>query len=306
VVLNSANPERVKALLGEAGEAVQWSELTWYASAQLAHLPRLGLRSDAPSFEILDLQESFAPFKESFVKRVEVFSVHVFATEGVRDAKLLHAAHVLAQYLDNDEDGSPDDGPSHGALIEGGAYLVMAATEREARSLDPDWEALEEAGFHIGQDLYDEETLPQGPPHLRVEGRFDAALEEVWHLVSNGWAAAHPEAFAYEPGSSLCDAMDLARGGRFDRRPRRYPEEAWYHYDDRTCDYGCMAAEYFYWTLTSLLGGQDYPGRAQEIADEWECPTSEALQRGDRAAFALLTDARFSLPRILPDGSYGP
>jgi hypothetical protein len=65
-----------------------------------------------------------------------------------------------------------------------------------------------------------------------------------------------------------------------------------------------MAAEYFYWTLTSLLGGQSYPGRAQEIAEEWECPTPELLEKMDPAVHRLLTDQSFALPRVLPDGVY--
>ena len=98
--------------------------------------------------------------------------------------------------------------------------------------------------------------------------------------------------------------MDLARGGRFRSIPREVPEGAWYHYDDRTCDYECMAAEYFYWTLTSWLGGQSYPGRAEEIANEWECPTPELLERRDPSVHRLLTDPAFALPRVLPDGIY--
>jgi hypothetical protein len=98
--------------------------------------------------------------------------------------------------------------------------------------------------------------------------------------------------------------MDLARGGRFRRVPRRYPEAAWYHYDDRTCDYECMAAEYLYWALTSHLGGQAFPGRAEEIAHEWECPTPELLATRDPGVVRLLTDPTLSLPRVLPDGTY--
>ena len=108
----------------------------------------------------------------------------------------------------------------------------------------------------------------------------------------------------YAPGSRLTDAMDLARGGRFVRVPRTYPEGAWYHYDDRTCDYGCMAAEYLYWALTSKLGAQNFPGRAREIADEWGCPTPQLLEERDPAVNELLAEHRPRLPQRLPDGGY--
>ncbi len=247
-----------------------------------------------------------AVFRPVFEKHVEVFGVLVVATANTADVKVLHASNVLAQYLDNDEDGAVDNPAVLKNLRERGAFLAMTAFERDFRRLDMDWERLERAGFRLGQDLYGEETLPQGPPHVKRRGRFDAALEEVLHLVSHGFEEVYPEAFRFRPGSALANAMDVARGGRFRRVPRRYPEEAWYHYDDRTCDYGCQCAEYFYWALTTILGAQDYPGRGRQIADEWEPHTRELLQRRDPAVFKLLTDPRYKLPTRLPDGSYGP
>ena len=67
-----------------------------------------------------------------------------------------------------------------------------------------------------------------------------------------------------------------------------------------------MAAEYLYWALTSHLGGQDFPGRAEEIANEWECPTPKLLRERDPAVVDLLTDERLPLPKVLPDGVYTP
>jgi hypothetical protein len=264
--------------------------------------------AQAPTrFVLTDLPDegplsSFAP---KFTRYIQVFGVTIVATAEVPEAKALHAARILAEWMDNDEDGVPDDERVAAELVRGGAFLVMFATERDARrGLRSVMGRIERSGFQIGQDLYGEETLPKGPPHVNRAGRFDASLEEIWHLVSNGWVAAHPAAFDYAPGSRLTQAMDLARGGRFRSIPRAYPEVAWYHYDDRTCDYECMAAEYFYWTLTSLLGGQSYPGRAEEIAQEWECPTPELLEQRDPAVHRLLTDQAFALPRVLPDGIY--
>jgi len=243
----------------------------------------------------------YSDFGQYFSKHVDVFGVNIFATAATADDKVLHAAHVLAQYLDNDEDGSADNP----ALITemtgqpGGSSLVMFATESD----------LEASGIFESdlpdhfpmQDLFGEETHPQGSD----EDGFDATLEEVLHLVSSkGHSRLYPDIFGEQTGSAIADAMDLARGGQFQGVPASYPPDAWYHYDDETCDYPCQVTEYFYWALTSILGAQDYSGRCEEIANEWELCSRELVEDGDPAIYALLTDSSYSLPTVLPDGSY--
>ena len=309
-LIDADTAEAAQAYLSEletAGRhALEWTLHPWYGSTELAHLPRLAQHSDAPSFRIdaIDENDRLSVFREWFSKTTSVFGIPIVVTGGTTDAKLLHAAHVLAQYIDNDEDGVPDHAEVLRELVSRGAFLAMAATDRKFEQLDIDFEAFERAGFTIGQDLYGEETMPHGPPHSGRRGRFDAALEEVLHLYSNGFDLVHPDVFGFHAGSKIADAMDLARGGRFQRNPRRYPDDAWYSYYDRTCDYSCQVTEYFYWALTSLLGGQDYPGRAEEIAVEWRAPTWESMLQRDPAASAILTDAEHRLPKRLPNGRY--
>lgn len=228
-----------------------------------------------------------------FSQFTTVFGVYILATPGVDDDKIMHAAHVCAAYLDNDEDGEPDAPEVVEAMIDRQATLVMFATQREARRSgvfrSPSLETM-----HI-QDLYDEET--------NEPGRFDAALEEVLHLITSaGWAHAWPDAFGESAGSEMADAMDTARGGHYTDIPSDYPASSWYHYDDRTCEYNCMTTEYAYWALTSILGAQ--AERCDEIAVEWELCTAEDVEQTDTAMHALLTDGRFALPTVLPDGSY--
>ena len=92
-----------------------------------------------------------------------------------------------------------------------------------------------------------------------------AYLEEILHLVTQvGYANAYPEVFGEFKGSRISMAMDVARGGYFETVPQIYPESSWYHYYDKSCDYACMITEYFYWSLTSLLGSQI--NRFDEIA----------------------------------------
>ncbi len=246
---------------------------------------------------------SLAPLQKYFSKYIGVFGVHIVATAKVSDKKVLHAAHVLAQYLDNDEDGVVDNPLVVQTMVKqaGGSVLVMFANGDELDNSGVFESGLEEK-FAI-QDLQGEETHPEGS---RAGNGFDATLEEVLHLVTGkGYSVAYPDVFGEKVGSQIGDAMDKARGGQFISTPASYPSSAWYHYGDDTCDYGCQVTEYFYWSLTSLLGAQGYPGRCAEIANEWQPCTKEKLQNTDPAIYKLLTDPTYKLPSQIPDGSYG-
>ena len=242
--------------------------------------------------------------RQAFAKRVMVFGIPVFASRSTPDAKVLHAASVLAEYLDNDEDGRPDNRRVVQAMREHRAGIMMYATQREAerREIEDDDEDDRDSRDRHLQGLFGEETHPGGA----ARGRFDATLEEVLHSITQfGYAEAYPEVFGERPGSTIARAMDRARGGHFRRVPRQYPADAWYTYDDRTCDYGCQITEYIYWGLTSLLDGQDFPDRGEDIAHEWRLNTPAKLKKGDPDLYRLLTDPEYRFPTALPDGRYG-
>ena len=63
-----------------------------------------------------------------------------------------------------------------------------------------------------------------------------------------------------------------------------------------------MAAEYFYWAITSILGAQE--NRLNEIGDEWVLNTNELVESIDTAIYSLLTTDEYNFPTELPDGSY--
>lgn len=232
----------------------------------------------------------------SITKQVEIFGLHIYATDSVPDEILLHAANEMAEYLDNDEDGEPDNQKIMDALLEEKMAVVMTGTYAEFESMDRN--SLPEGS---AQDLYADETHPNGAS----EGIFDASLEEILHPITGiGWAKAYPEVFGLTAVSKLAKIMDKARGGHFEEVPETYPEGAWYTYYDKTCRYECQLVEYTYWALTSILGGQDFPGRLEEIQQEWRFTTREKVQTGDPDIYALLTDPQYNLPTVLPDGKY--
>lgn len=235
-----------------------------------------------------------------FSKYVNVFGVSVYATADVPDAKVLHAANVMGQYLDNDMDGAPDNPLIVAEMMEQNASLIMFNSE-ESSAEEQFVDNLDESSFTSTQPLYGFETHPEGS-----QGEaFDATLEEVLHLITHvGYASVYPDIFGEEAGSEIAEAMDIARGGYFEDIPAQYLSSAWYTYDDSTCDYGCQVTEYTYWALTTLLGAQDYPGRAAMISREWQLTTPDALEVGDPAIYVILTNPDYRLPTMLPDGQY--
>jgi hypothetical protein len=259
------------------------------------------IQSSNNYFSIQDNSDSPGRAYNVFCKKVLVFGLVVYGTCEVTDDDLLHAANVLAQYLDNDEDGVVDNQLVLDKMLEQKAVLTLFGKENSKRQRRFFNTNSGDYGPELAQDLYGTETFPGWNKTLP----FDATLEEVLHLVTaKGYSLVYPNIFGESQGSEIADAMDIARGGLFTDIPSSYPEGAWYSYNDKTCDYSCQVTEYFYWSLTSLLGAQDFPGRFDEISHEWKANTPGLVESMDSAVFSILTNPQYSLPAILPDGTY--
>ena len=238
--------------------------------------------------------------KKNFPKRIEVFNLNIYASSTTSDEKIIHAAKIMAQYLDNDEDGIVDNKLVHNMLISRNAALIMFNNENEAENA---WRSGDYNFPENAQALFDDETIPSFDI-TKSNMRFDATLEEVLHLITHeGYSQVYNELKEIK-GSTISNAMDIARGGYFTVPPNQYPPSAWYSYDDITCSYDCMITEYFYWALTSILGGQSYPGRIDEIGREWKLNTKEKVMNTDSLIYSLMTNLDFKLPKKLPDSEY--
>lgn len=239
-----------------------------------------------PNFTIVENNDSRA---KKANRKVIVFGIPIYALEAVSDTKLLHAANILAQFLDNDEDGIVDNPLIVETIIAQQSGLFLWYKESDANKIRL-------------QDLGDEESRPQWHTNGHT-GKFDAALEEVWHVITHsGYSEAYPDVFGESAGSSIAKAMDKARAGQFKSTPSSYPKEAWYSYDDRTCRYNCQVTEYFYWAMLSIL--EAHENRLEEIQHEWKLNTKELVKAQDPTIFSLLIDPQFKFPTKLPDGSY--
>ena len=272
------------------------------------------------NLSIIDTPALYDPLGNHLPKAISVFGVHLLAAPDVANSTLRHAAAVLAGYLDNDADGVADDLAVVQAMVDANAAMVIPRTPGDMddiiATLPESFHERLDSGELALQDLYESEVHPGG----RGTGDFDATLEEVLHLVTHvGYSSAHPTTFAESPGSTLTDAMDVARGGHFEENDPDdceseqgpcalpaggYPASAWYHYDDGTCDYSCMATEYIYWALTTHMGVQNDSARCAAIDHEWEPCTAAELAATDPAIVSLIENS--SLPKAIPSGEHCP
>jgi len=225
----------------------------------------------------------------------------IYAEQSVSDAKVLHVAAVAAELLDNNEDGVVDDLNIFNSLQDN--HALMPVFSYDGNSCMDDFED-HYNGDGVSAVLYRNEIDPSNPGHWGN----DATVEEVLHTINHvGHVNVYSSYFDITPNSSIMsDAMDIARGGQFLNMPSQYPEEAWYHYDDWTCDYECMAIEYMYWSIVSNMGILDDPQTCAGIDNEWELCTPELFSSIDIMMHELITDPIHKIPQLSPDGNYCP
>ena len=73
-----------------------------------------------------DLQKAIDEF---FPKQEKVFGVKIIGTENTPLEKIKMAANILNQWLDNNNDGNPDNDLLINALIKNNATLIMGQSE---------------------------------------------------------------------------------------------------------------------------------------------------------------------------------
>jgi len=264
--------------------------------------------SASSALEVLSQHPTADCMNEVFDKFIDVFGVFVVASPNAPLAYVEHTANVLAEYIDNDADGIPDDQTVLDVLVNGN-FVVPVWTESDRESF---WENArgtycEDNTGMAASMYYDHDQWALGG--IEAAGTWDTNLEEVWHIVSVGWYATYPEFFGDEPGvSRLTEAMDIARGGQFLTIPSTYPAGSWYRYYDDTCDYGCQMHEYFYWILMANIDALDpsITDKCEQSQHEWHICNKAELEQVDVLAFDLFNNHGFSLPTNIPTGNYQP
>merc|ERR1711990_674066 len=242
----------------------------------------------------------------AYPKFTEVFGVAVFGHSSISDAKFQHVASVLAEWLDNDEDGCADIPLVVSKMTTTSPKPFTWAEKDNGELTSAQVDAFISAGFTPSSVTYNSELLPSCAGVAATENCADATLEEVLHMVTDkGYMPAFPSTFSTEVNSNslLTAAMDAARGGKFTSIPASYPTSAWFTYNDATCDYRCMGTEYVYWGISAYVGS--LAGRKNSIANEWKFSTKAELLAGDVKLSAILQDtSSYRAPSVAPDGKY--
>lgn len=258
-----------------------------------------------------------------FTKGLTVFGINILATSGVEDAKLLHAANITAELLDNDENGTVDNADVVNKLVSLSTAVTMYKTDSEDYDTSPIVAAgwLGKYGLGLGAD----ETVvnyADGSSH-------DASVEEIFHMISqHGYSVVYPTVFGESntSTSTMAQAMDVARGSstaqRCDTTPCTWSynntdcstagsvdnasnDKAWFFYDDSSADYATMQTEYMYWSLSSKFGMHDSTAGLTKSSTEW-CPNTKAkLLAQDPTIYNLLDNSTYAFPTVMPNASYG-
>jgi len=275
--------------------------------------------------------------KLALIKRkITVFGIKVFALEGVTDRDLKLVANVLAQWIDNDENGTPDNPDVLAEIARHKSRMILGITFDQ---IGPWHENSQKMLKHAHAPTYglDVTTINHNwyglPPSKYSQSQYftegflppDAATEETFHLITDiGYANVYPYSFWHgeigdnpsaalrshiakrgegqRDASLLTVAMDNARGGYFKQIPNQYPDNAWYTRSD-DCGYKCFVGEYIHWGMITLVGYNEK--RKYGIQNQWQITNARSLRRRDTALYELLTNSEYKFPKTAPDGSYG-
>ena len=148
----------------------------------------------------------------NYYKGLTVFGINILATSEVSDEKLLHAANITAELIDNNEDGTADNAAVIAALVDNSTYVGIKNLG-EGNSVTIDSEPLDNAGAGKWISL---KAFNTGDNY--ADGvRHDESIEEIFHLITQyGYSKVYPTVFGESDTSTstMALAMDTARGGR--------------------------------------------------------------------------------------------
>ena len=151
-------------------------------------------------FDIENNPNPNSPGFSYFTKYVNVLDCFgIYAESSISDAKVLHAAAIAAELLDNDEDGIVDDQELKNELISADALIPIFTSEwsQAANNFFNNYQ-----GDGVSAVLFNNEVDPNNPGFWSQ----DASVEEILHTINHvGHVNMHPNAVAETTGMSVYD-----------------------------------------------------------------------------------------------------
>lgn len=181
-------------------------------------------------------------FRPAYSKVIRAFGVEIVTRPDIDDKLLVHVSNIMAQYIDNNMDGIPDNTVNL-VEVKAKAHIVLLRDEEEWDLFRKhEFEGIRRAGRINPDDIgvmfanHMNVNRPEGLQHET----FDETLKHCWFLLSRGYARLWPEIFGAKKGTALGNAMDKAMTG----------PKAWFTPKTRftgagytgreVCDYACQ------------------------------------------------------------------
>jgi hypothetical protein len=224
----------------------------------LANGLSLVLGATYPNSPDTEPPSQWSSMSTTFPQHCAPFGISIFGLPSNRFPrdKFLHVCNMMAQFLDNDQDGCADDINVVKMIRLNQAGLLLMDVENEA-DLNNVASSFDES------TLFASKVIPSCSGSSETATCKDETIEEALDLIYEyGVSLFYSDEFGqcYDGNlqalSEIQVQMDIARGGHFPTVPTSYPAGAVFHLNEPSCDYDCMTSEFFYYALTSLLGGQ--------------------------------------------------
>lgn len=233
-----------------------------------------------------EIPKYLLPFKTAgFERYIDVFGIPVFATKATEEDDHYYVASVLAQIIDNNSDGSPDDQLILDNIVGRGGHIIVSKDSDDLESYNSFiWE---DKGYVYGRNVYSNSLK---------KNTFEQLFQ---FIIEVGLSYSYPEKFGLEIGSDIASNMNSARGGYFVIPPEKYSDNAWYFNQDKSCAYGCQIKKYFLLGMLSKLNID-----VEDYSQEWRINNYQDLESIDPDLLELLTQEY--IPNIAPNGVYRP
>lgn len=212
--------------------------------------------------------------------------------------KCAHVANVMAQLLDNDEDGAVDDRAVVDEMRKVGSVLWVPATDAESEEasffsvpwtnrlqMTGLWEATINSCMvpsFRGASQTNRNTWAAvrqvgagSMSGASCDPNRDATFEEMLHLITEAASTVYPEQWGQTSDSEAGAALFQANGNCGFGYSGDYQDPAGtectgtYAYNDDTCDLKCVVVEGIYWAIASYTGALYTDNMASFAQNEW-------------------------------------